>query len=122
MDHTYLRYEAADTFGLTVSAGSSQAPTSNQIVVCDNSAWGSILVHQQKRFPGWDFGTRLKSPDFTALGEAYGMPSFRVESTDAFKPALDAALAVSGPALIHLCLDARDVSPYSGAALADAKD
>jgi hypothetical protein len=27
-----------------------------------------------------------------------------------------------GPALIHLLLDARDVSPYSGAALADAKD
>jgi acetolactate synthase-1/2/3 large subunit len=93
-----------------------------KIIVCDNSAWGSILVHQNKRFPDWDFGTRLRSPDFRALAEAYGMPAFRVERTADFQVALDGALAEPGPALIHLRLDARDASPYSGAALADAKD
>jgi acetolactate synthase-1/2/3 large subunit len=93
-----------------------------KIIVCDNSAWGSILVHQNKRFPDWDFGTRLRSPDFRTLAEAYGMPAFRVERTADFQVALDGALAEPGPALIHLRLDARDASPYSGAALADAKD
>jgi acetolactate synthase-1/2/3 large subunit len=92
------------------------------IIVCDNGAWGSILVHQNKRFPGWDFGTRLRSPDFTAMAGAYGMQAFRVECTADFQPALDGVLAENRPALIHLCLDARDISPYSGAALAEAKD
>jgi acetolactate synthase-1/2/3 large subunit len=93
-----------------------------KVIVCDNGAWGSILVHQNKRFPGWDFGTRLRSPDFGAMATAYGMPSFRVERTADFPAALDGAMTTPGPALIHLLLDPRDVSPYSGAALADAKD
>lgn len=93
-----------------------------KIIVCDNAAWGSILVHQNRRFEGWDFGTRLKSPDFTAMAEAYGMKAFRVSNTDAFAGALQGAMEHPGPALIHLLLDARDVSPYTGAALADAKD
>ena len=62
-----------------------------KVIVCDNAAWGSILVHQNKRFPGWDFGTRLKSPDFGAMAAASGMPSFRVERSDAFPAALAGA-------------------------------
>jgi acetolactate synthase-1/2/3 large subunit len=87
-----------------------------KIIVCDNGAWGSILVHQQKRFGDWDFGVRLKSPDFAALGRGYGMPSFTVKETGDFEGALDGALAASGPALVHLCLDVRDVSPFGGVA------
>jgi acetolactate synthase-1/2/3 large subunit len=93
-----------------------------KIMVCDNSAWGSILIHQQKRFPGWDFATRLRSPDFATLAKGYGMPAFSVPRTDAFPEALAQAMAVDGPALVHLHLDARDISPYAGAALAGAKD
>ena len=85
-----------------------------KIIVCDNAAWGSILVHQHKRFPGWDFGTRLQSPDFAALGEGYGVPAFAVPRTADFLPALKRAMTEEGPALIHLQLDPRDVSPYSG--------
>jgi acetolactate synthase-1/2/3 large subunit len=87
-----------------------------KIIVCDNNAWGSILVSQQKRFSDWDFGTRLKSPDFAKLGEGYGLASFPVEKTDEFAAALDAAMAHNGPALIHLRLDLRDVSPFTGSA------
>ena len=86
------------------------------VIVCDNQAWGSILVHQHKRFPGWDFGTRLRSPDFAALGRGYGLASFTVGRTEAFGPALDAAMQADGSALIHLQLDARDASPYQGSA------
>ena len=92
------------------------------VIVCDNTVWGSILVHQNKRFPGWDFGTRLKSPDFAMLAQGYGMKAFRVERTEAFADALDGAMAHAGPTLIHLTLDPRDASPYAGAALAQAKD
>ena len=90
-----------------------------KIIVCDNSAWGSILVSEQKRFPGLDYGTILRSPDFTTLGEGYGMTTFRVEKTDEFAGALEQAMAASGPALIHLKLDSRDVSPFPATAPED---
>lgn len=87
-----------------------------KIIVCDNAAWGSILVHQQKKYGDWDFGTRLKSPDFAMLGKGYGIPSFSVKETADFEAALKSALAENGPALIHIHLDLRDVSPFSGSA------
>lgn len=83
-----------------------------KIIVCDNQAWGSILVHQRKRFPGWGFGVRLVSFNFATLGEGYGIPAFSVRHTEEFPNALDQALAQQGPALIHVHLDARDVSPF----------
>ena len=83
------------------------------IIVCDNSAWGSIMVQQQNRFTDWDFGTRLISPDFAKLAEGYGMRAFTVEKTKDFSDALIGAIDLKGPALIHLKLDLRDVSPYS---------
>ena len=86
------------------------------IIVCDNAGWGSILVGQQKRFDNWDFGTRLVSPDFAKLADGYGMAAFTVEKTSDFELALQGAMDNSGPALIHLKLDLRDVSPYAGSA------
>ena len=84
------------------------------IIVCDNAGWGSILVGQQKRFENWDFGTRLVSPDFAKLADGYGMQAFTVDKTSDFEVALQGAIDHSGPALIHLKLDLRDVSPYAG--------
>ena len=86
------------------------------IIVCDNAGWGSILVGQQKRFKDWDFGTRLVSPDFAKLADGYGMAAFTVDKTADFELALQGAMDHSGPALIHLKLDLRDVSPYAGSA------
>ena len=86
------------------------------IIVCDNAGWGSILVGQQKRFENWDFGTRLVSPDFAKLADGYGMAAFTVDKTADFELALQGAMDHSGPALIHLKLDLRDVSPYAGSA------
>jgi acetolactate synthase-1/2/3 large subunit len=88
-----------------------------KIIVCDNNAWGSILVHQQKRFDGkGGFGTLLQSPDFAALGRGYGIPAHTVKTTDEFPGALAAVMKHKGPAMIHILLDIRDVSPYSGSA------
>lgn len=87
-----------------------------KLLVCDNSCWGSILTHQNKRFPNWDFGTRLESPDFAKLGEGYGMPVWKVRKTAEFAGALKEVLAVDGPAMMHVLLDIRDVSPFTGAA------
>ena len=86
-----------------------------KIVVCDNNAWGSILTSQQTRYgEAGIFGTRIESPDFEAVGRAYGLHASRVRETGEFAGAFAAALAHPGPALIHLELDERDISPFTG--------
>jgi acetolactate synthase-1/2/3 large subunit len=85
-----------------------------KVVVADNQAWGSILVSQQRRYGEEGvYGTRLAAPDFAALARAYGMPAWRVDATDQFSSAFAEALAHDGPALIHLVLDDRDISPFA---------
>ena len=58
----------------------------------------------------------LDSPDFSKLAEGYGMANFKVQKTEEFPEALSGAMAYDGPALIHLVLDSRDVSPFSSSA------
>ncbi len=85
-----------------------------KIVLCDNGAWGSILVSQHRRFgDGGIYGTRLDSPDFKMVAEGYGVPAYAVSKTDGFRDAFAEALAHDGPALIHLKIDQRDVSPFT---------
>ena len=84
-----------------------------KVIVCDNSAHGSILMGQTQRFGAHAaFGTRLASPDFAAVAEAYGLPAWRVSETDQFAPAFAEALAHDGPALLHLLTDERDIVPF----------
>lgn len=84
-----------------------------KIVVCDNNAHGSILSGQLKRFgENGVYGTRLASPDFAGLARAYGAPAWRVETTEAFAEAFEQALAHTGPALLHLITDERDIVPF----------
>jgi acetolactate synthase-1/2/3 large subunit len=83
-------------------------------VLCDNGAWGSIMVSQQRRYGEEGVhGTKLSSPDFAKVAEGYGMASFTVSKTEEFGPAFAAAMAADGPALLHLLLDDRDVSPFT---------
>jgi acetolactate synthase-1/2/3 large subunit len=95
-----------------VTAVQHQLPV--KFILCDNNAWGSILVSQQRRFGDEGvFGTRLKSPDFATVAKGYGVASFTVETTADFGPAFAEALATDGPALLHVKIDERDVSPFT---------
>ncbi len=84
------------------------------VIVCDNGHYGTILMHQQ-RYAGPEntIAVALESPDFQAIGTAYGAPSWRVERTAEFAPAFDEALGLDGPALIHVVTDIRDLSAGS---------
>jgi acetolactate synthase-1/2/3 large subunit len=85
-----------------------------KFILCDNNAWGSIMVSQQRRFGEEGvFGTRLQSPDFASVAKGYGVASFAVTKTAEFGPAFAEALAVDGPALVHVRIDDRDVSPFT---------
>jgi len=82
-----------------------------KVIVCDNSAYGTIAMHQVKRFGNDNrYGVDLKSPDFAAVARGWGVEAWLVERTDQFTAALDGALNHSGPALIHLKTDLRDLA------------
>jgi acetolactate synthase-1/2/3 large subunit len=81
------------------------------VVVVNNSVYGTIRMHQERRYPGHVVGTELVNPDFAALAKSYGMGGWRVEKTEDFAPAFEAARASSEPALIEIVLPTAELSP-----------
>ncbi|QNA84651.1 thiamine pyrophosphate-binding protein [Sphingomonas sp. So64.6b] len=75
------------------------------VLVIDNSTYGTIRMHQEREYPGRISATRLQNPDFAALGRAYGCWAETVETTAAFAPALERAMAQTGVRLLHIKTD-----------------
>ncbi len=84
-------------------------------VVLDNSGWISIKGGQQTFFGrhAWtDFLTpdgSLYSPDFAAMGRAFGIHSERVDDPTQVRGAVERALASGGPSLVHVPVE-RDLA------------
>ncbi|UVI36022.1 thiamine pyrophosphate-binding protein [Brevibacterium spongiae] len=100
------------------------------IIVVDNGVYGTIVSHQENHYPGRPSGTRMVNPNFATWMSAFDTSSSgaasagadpsvagltghgeRVETTEAFGPALDRALAADGPALIHVLIDPATTPP-----------
>ena len=75
------------------------------ILVFNNAMYGTIRMHQERRFPGRVVGTALKNPDFLGLARAYGAFGASVARTAEFAPAFEEAAAGKGPAIIELKMD-----------------
>ena len=84
-----------------------------KILVIDNGTYGTIRMHQEREYPGRVSGTDLRNPDFAALARAYGAEGFTVSKDSEAVPALKAAFAAAGPALIHVKIAAEAISPNS---------
>ena len=81
------------------------------IVICfDNERYGTIRMHQQRRPNAEPLGTDLGPVDFAAIARACGARGVKVDTDDAFEPALRQALAGDRPTVIQLTLDRRWVS------------
>jgi acetolactate synthase-1/2/3 large subunit len=81
------------------------------VVVVNNAAFGTIRMHQERRYPGHVVGTELVNPDFAALAQSYGIGGWRVERTADFAPVFEAARASGAPALIEIVLPTAELSP-----------
>jgi acetolactate synthase-1/2/3 large subunit len=85
------------------------------VIVLDNSGWISIKGGQQTFFgrtASTDFVTpdgSPYSPDFAAIGRAFGIHSEQPASPDEVAPAVRRGLASGGPSLIHVKVD-RDLA------------
>jgi acetolactate synthase I/II/III large subunit len=81
------------------------------VLLVDNGSYGTIRMHQERRYPARISATDLSNPDFAALARAYGGWSELVEKTDQFPASLARALAQPGVALLHLKTDIERISP-----------
>ena len=80
------------------------------VLVCNNGMYGTIRMHQERRYPGRPVATALANPSFADIARAFGAEAFLVEDTAAFAPALEAARRCGRPALIELRPDPQQIS------------
>lgn len=81
------------------------------VLLSDNGMYGTIRMHQQRNYPGRPSGTAMRNPDFVRFAESYGGFGVAVERDEDFPAALAAARAAERPAIVHLKLDPRALSP-----------
>lgn len=81
------------------------------IIVCNNSMYGTIRMHQEKHYPGRTSGTEILNPDFTALAKAYSAYSEKVEKTEDFPDAFKRAQETGKLALLELAISQEAISP-----------
>jgi acetolactate synthase-1/2/3 large subunit len=81
------------------------------VLVCDNGGYGTIRMHQERRYPGRVSATALENPDFAALARAYGAHAETVARSEEFGAAFDRALASGRPALLHLKTAMEAITP-----------
>jgi len=81
------------------------------IIVINNGMYGTIRMHQERRYPGRVSGTALTNPDFAALARAYGAHGEVVETTAGFEAAFDRAIWSNKPALLELRMDPEAITP-----------
>src|SRR5437899_11496067 len=72
------------------------------VLVVNNGMYGTIRMHQERRFPGRVVGTALKNPDFVGLARAYGPFGATVTRAEDLAPAFGQAAARQGAADLAL--------------------
>ncbi|HFC04464.1 MAG TPA: thiamine pyrophosphate-binding protein [Rhizobiales bacterium] len=72
------------------------------ILVINNSSYGTIRMHQEKRHPDRVSGTDLVNPDFAAFARSFGANGETVETTNQFIPAFERALEAKQATLIEI--------------------
>ncbi|MGQ7846712.1 thiamine pyrophosphate-binding protein [Granulosicoccus sp. 3-233] len=81
------------------------------VLVSNNGMYGTIRMHQQKRYPKRPSGTHLVNPDFAAFAESYGGFGATVNNQAEFVSALARARAANRPSILDLKVSPTALSP-----------
>jgi acetolactate synthase-1/2/3 large subunit len=81
------------------------------IIVVNNGTYGTIRMHQERRYPGRMVATDIQNPDFVALAHSYGAFAERVESAENFPRAYRRAIAAGRPSVLELLVDPAQLTP-----------
>ncbi|MCB1339387.1 MAG: thiamine pyrophosphate-binding protein [Maritimibacter sp.] len=99
-----VAWEGDGCFQMTLNEMSTAVQHGAQVVVvvANNGSYGTIRMHQERKYPGRVSGTDLANPDFAALARAYGGHGELVERDEDFAPAFQRAVASGELAVIEL--------------------
>jgi acetolactate synthase-1/2/3 large subunit len=82
-------------------------------VVFDNGTYGNVRRDQEQRYGGRLIGSDLVNPDFGKLAESFGVRALRADNPQALRSALETALSLDEPVLIHCPVTkGSEVSPW----------
>ncbi|HEY8509160.1 MAG TPA: thiamine pyrophosphate-binding protein [Steroidobacteraceae bacterium] len=81
------------------------------IIIVNNGMYGTIRMHQERRYPGRVIATGIVNPDFVALARSFGAFAERVDNTTEFPAAYARATAAGRPAVLELRVDPAQLSP-----------
>jgi acetolactate synthase I/II/III large subunit len=80
-------------------------------VVIDNASYGTIRMHQERRYPGRPVGTGLSNPDFVAFARSFGLAACSVTDADELIAAVRDGAAADHPSLVHVPLSPDRLTP-----------
>lgn len=89
-------------------------------VVVDNASYGTIRMHQERRYPGRPVGTALSNPDFVAFARSFGLPACSVTDADDLIAAVTDGVVADRPSLVHVPLSPERLTPPPAAAARDS--
>jgi acetolactate synthase-1/2/3 large subunit len=81
------------------------------VILINNGLYGTIRMHQERRYPGRVVATKLRNPDFGQLAGSFGAHIERVEASGDFPAAYARAAAAGRAALIELKVDPAQLTP-----------
>jgi len=90
-------------------AVAAQEKTPIVMILFDDQGYGVLRNIQNAHFDGKRIGVELQSPDFVAIGRAFGFESVRVQSTGGFRWAFEEAVKSPAPWLI--VVDSNAIGP-----------
>jgi acetolactate synthase-1/2/3 large subunit len=82
-----------------------------KLFIADNSAYGTIRMHQARSFPGRGFAIELQNPDFVKWGESFGARGMLIETEAEVEAKVAEAMAHEGPVVIHCKISLDHISP-----------
>lgn len=88
-----------------------QAGAQPIVLVVNNGLYGTIRMHQERRYPGRANFTTLANPDFVQLARAYGFHAERVAASADFPAAFARARASTTGALLDLVVSPESLTP-----------
>ncbi|MFO1107278.1 MAG: thiamine pyrophosphate-binding protein [Amaricoccus sp.] len=88
-----------------------QAGAQPIVLVVNNGLYGTIRMHQERRYPGRASFTALANPDFVQLARAYGFHAERVAASADFPAAFARARASATGALLDLVVSPESLTP-----------
>jgi acetolactate synthase-1/2/3 large subunit len=80
-------------------------------VVIDNASYGTIRMHQERRYPGRPVGTSLVNPDFVALARSFGLEARSVADAGELVAAVRAGVDAGRPSLVHVPVSPEMLTP-----------